>query len=82
MKEKCFACNRPIQDPFLLARTKDGQTGFVGSDCFKKIYRADKEGYQPPLGGPLLFRIVGYCPGKSPQTDDDNPAGNVKQESK
>jgi len=40
-----------------LADTRDGQTVFVGPECFKHIRAAGDEGYQPPLGGPRLFEM-------------------------
>jgi hypothetical protein len=60
MKTRCFACDRPTGNNPRRAVTEDGrspatngQTVFVGSDCYKKI---GPDGYQPPKGGPRLFR--------------------------
>ena len=55
--EKCFACDRRLgRNPHLID-TRDGQTAFVGSECFKLIKASGEFGYQPPLGGPRLWTI-------------------------
>lgn len=60
--KKCFACDRAFRlnswgniayHPEAI--TIDGQLVYVGHDCFKKIQAAEREGYQPPLGGPRLW---------------------------
>lgn len=50
---KCFACNRKLGKNPYVAVTGDGQRVNVGSQCYKLI---GPEGYQPPMGGPKLFR--------------------------
>lgn len=55
-REKCFACNRHIIADKQTAMTGDGQSVYVGPDCYRKIEQAGAAGYQPPLGGPRLFR--------------------------
>jgi hypothetical protein len=52
---KCFACNNKRASH--AAVTSDGQHVFVGSECIKKIRAAGTVGYQPPLGGPVLFLV-------------------------
>lgn len=53
---KCFACNRKLGKNPQVAITEDvAQLVYVGSECFKLIGPA---GYQPPLGGPRLYRGV------------------------
>jgi hypothetical protein len=56
MKDKCFACGRALGRNPALADTRDGQVVFVGSECFKLIKRGNV-GWQPPKGGPRLYRI-------------------------
>lgn len=55
-KEPCFACGRPI---YLVnpprVDTRDDQTVFVGTDCYRKVVEAGEAGYQPPRGGPRLY---------------------------
>lgn len=41
----------------MIVDTRDGQTVFVGSECFKLIKKAGESGYQPPKGGPRLWCI-------------------------
>ena len=53
--DKCFACNNKRASH--AAVTSDGQLVFVGSECIKKIRAAGTVGYQPPLGGPVLFLV-------------------------
>lgn len=50
----CFACGRKLgKNPHLVACI-DEQIVHVGSECFKLI---GPTGWQPPKGGPRLFRI-------------------------
>lgn len=51
----CFACDRKLGKNPKMADTRDGQTVFVGTECFKLIEQAGDEGYQPPTGGPRLW---------------------------
>jgi len=55
---KCFACDRKITGAPLLADTKDEQIVHVGPECMKKILKAEPNGYQPPKGGPRLYRMT------------------------
>lgn len=57
MTERCFACGRLLGKNPALADTRDGQTVFVGSECFKFIKTAGEHGWQPPRGGPRLYLI-------------------------
>ena len=57
MTGRCFACNRKLGRNPALVDTRDGQTAFVGSECFKLIRRAGNAGWQPPMGGPRLYTI-------------------------
>jgi hypothetical protein len=52
----CFACGRVIKRkrPFE-ADTRDGQTVFVGPECFRLVVAAGEVGYQLPRGGPRLY---------------------------
>lgn len=56
MTDKCFACDRLLRKPYRV-RCEDEQFPFVGPECFKKVVKAGKDGYQPPKGGPRLFKI-------------------------
>ncbi len=53
--EKCFACGKPLGADPKLADTRDGQTAYVGAECWKRIVRAGEDGWQPPRGGPSLY---------------------------
>ncbi len=67
MSEKCFACNRAFRRNAFgaivhpQAITIDGQRVAIGHDCNKKIAASEREGYQPPLGGPRLWLDM-YAP--------------------
>lgn len=55
---KCFACDRPIKDDGgYLVGCADEQDVAVGHECFRKIIDAGEQGYQPPKGGPRLYRL-------------------------
>jgi hypothetical protein len=54
--EKCYACDKPLKKEFLVD-TRDAQTVYVGSECYKKIKIAGEAGYQPPKGGPKLYLL-------------------------
>lgn len=51
----CFACNQLFKHRPRIADTQDGQTVYIGNNCYQKIKKAGYEGYQPPKGGPKLF---------------------------
>lgn len=57
MIDKCFACDRKLGKSPQLVDTRDDQTVYVGSECFKLIAAAGKQGYQPPKGGPRLWLL-------------------------
>lgn len=59
----CFACGRPIKnDDGYLVGCADEQDVGVGGDCYRKIRKADWEGYQPSKGGPRLYLLeVAYA---------------------
>lgn len=57
MAGKCFACDKRLGKRPSIADTRDGQFVFVGSECYRLIVAAGEVGYQPPLGGPRLYRI-------------------------
>lgn len=54
----CFACGKRLGKNPRLADTRDGQTVYVGSECYELIRVAGTNGYQPPAGGPRLYLIV------------------------
>lgn len=56
--DKCFACNKPSLKEYRVAHTFDGQSVYVGTDCYKKISAMTIHGYQPPLGGPRLYTTM------------------------
>lgn len=61
MDDKCFACDRTLGENPAKACTSDwAQTVFVGFECHKLITKAGPLGYQPPTGGPRLYRHT-YC---------------------
>jgi hypothetical protein len=51
--KKCYACGRKLGKNPHIAICEDEQDVFVGSECYKLI---GPNGYQPPLGGPRLYR--------------------------
>ena len=51
---KCFVCDKKLKQTKYLVITIDGQTVYVGPECFKRIIKTPG-GYQPPLGGPKLY---------------------------
>lgn len=54
--DRCFACGKPLKAKTkALVYTRDGQSAYVGPDCYTHTLLAGSEGYQPPLGGPRLF---------------------------
>lgn len=55
--QKCFACDRKLGRSPELVDTRDDQKVFVGSDCFRLIVDAGEVGYQPPKGGPRLYKV-------------------------
>ena len=56
--ECCFACGKAItRFPPAIVDTRDGQTVYVGPECFQHVKRAGDVGYQPPLGGPRLWLL-------------------------
>ncbi len=48
--KKCFACGKKLGKAPARVDTRDGQTVFVGSDCFRKVQSAGEAGYLPKLG--------------------------------
>ena len=50
---RCFACDKPLKPNPHVAVTLDGQIVYVGSECYKRI---GKDGFQPPSGGPKIYR--------------------------
>lgn len=52
---RCFACDRKLGVNPWLVDTRDAQSVYVGSECYKKIKQAGEEGWQPPKGGPRLW---------------------------
>lgn len=56
--DKCFACGKILHEiKHSRAITIDSQVVFVGPECSKRIESAEREGYQPPLGGPKLYSL-------------------------
>lgn len=54
-RSKCFACDRRLgRNPNVAVTCDFAQAVYVGSECYKKI---GPEGWQPPMGGPRLYRI-------------------------
>lgn len=53
----CFSCGKKITGRKYLVDTRDHQTVYVGPECFKHVRRAGETGYQPPLGGPMLWEL-------------------------
>jgi hypothetical protein len=57
-RPRCFACGRPMgqEHSRYLADTRDGQVVWVGASCMSEILSAGEAGWQPPKGGPRLWR--------------------------
>jgi hypothetical protein len=56
---KCFACDRPLGRGYSVRLADDDHRPVtVGMDCFDHIAKAGAIGWQPPKGGPRLFRYV------------------------
>lgn len=55
--EKCFACGKSLGKKPHLVDTRDAQTVYVGSECYKLIVLAEDKGYKPPQGGPRLYAM-------------------------
>jgi hypothetical protein len=54
--DKCFACDKKLKaGKEKMVETSDGQTVYVGSECYRRIKVTGPKGYQPPKGGPRLF---------------------------
>lgn len=54
MPDKCFACGRKVgKNPYQAVTCDVAQVVSVGSECYKMI---DAEGWQPPKGGPKLYK--------------------------
>lgn len=54
---KCFACDKKLGKNPALADIRDGQTAFVGTECYRAIKASGEEGFQPEKGGPRLWTI-------------------------
>lgn len=57
MKERCFACNKPLGKTPRLVDTRDGQKVFVGRECYKLVAAAGESGYRYPGAGPRLWLL-------------------------
>lgn len=55
--KRCFSCDRILGATPKLVDTRDGQTVYVGVECYKLVKAAGKKGYQPPQGGPILWLL-------------------------
>jgi hypothetical protein len=53
---RCYACDRKLGKSPKLVDTRDDQLVYAGSECFKQIIK-NKNGWQPPKGGPKLYLI-------------------------
>ena len=52
--KRCFACDRKLgKNPHVAVTVDLAQTVYVGSECYKQI---GENGWQPPKGGPRLYR--------------------------
>jgi hypothetical protein len=56
-RSKCFACEKPVGAKSHLAFTPDGQSVYVGRECYNLIESAGDRGWQPPKGGPRLYTL-------------------------
>ncbi len=54
--DKCFACDRPITEGYLVGCADEQDVG-VGPECYSKIKKTGFAGYQPPKGGPRLYEL-------------------------
>ncbi len=54
---RCFACDKKLKSTLLVVTTRDGQSVYVGPECFRHICGGREEGYQPPLGGSRLYQM-------------------------
>ena len=55
-KEKCFACGKRVGLHPHVGYTRDGQQVYIGRECWKHVEQSGDMGYQPPLGGPRIFK--------------------------
>jgi len=55
--DTCFACDRPMKTTRHLIDTRDGQTAYVGADCFKKVKAAGEAGYGGKNWKPGMVRM-------------------------
>lgn len=59
---RCFACDRKCgKNPHVAITVDVAQVVYVGNECYKNI---GPEGWQPPKGGPRLYRGVFAPDGK------------------
>ncbi len=59
MNIKCFACGKKLTEDHHhhIVDTRDDQMVIVGSSCYENIKKSGEDGYQPPRGGPKLWRV-------------------------
>jgi hypothetical protein len=57
--KRCFACGKKLGKNPARVDTMEDQFPFVWTECLKLIIKAGTEGYQPPQGGPKLYRLQG-----------------------
>ncbi len=54
---RCFACGQRLRKPPAFADTRDDQVVWIGPECLRHVQAAGAAGYQPPKGGPRLWRF-------------------------
>lgn len=56
--KRCFACGRKLGKTPHGVDTHEDQWVSVGTECYKLIVAAGDAGYQPPKGGPRLWKLT------------------------
>jgi hypothetical protein len=56
----CFACGRKLGKSPRTADTRDDQIVAVGIECHEHIVAAGEAGWQPPKGGPKLYKAYSW----------------------
>lgn len=76
---RCFSCGRTTgKNPHRAVTSDLAQIVYVGSECYKLIGDA---GYQPPLGGPRLYRAKFNASGEVVEVIGEKEKGETRPSS-